>query len=46
LYKGVITVLYYSSSASHDEFVRFLKDIVNELVVKRKCIIIGDFNID
>jgi len=31
---GVIAVIYHSPSASHDKFVRFLEDIVEELVVK------------
>lgn len=46
LYKGVIMVLYHSPSASHGDFVRFLEDIVEELVIKGECMIIGDFNID
>lgn len=43
LYKGVIMVLYHSPSASHGNFVRFLEDIVEELVIKGECMIIGDF---
>lgn len=45
LYKGVIMVIYHSPSASHGDFVRFLEDIVEELVIKGECMII-DFNID
>jgi len=26
--------------------MRFLEDIVEELIIKEKCIVIGDFNID
>jgi len=26
--------------------MRFLEDIVEKLVVKRECVVIGDFNID
>lgn len=39
LYKGVIMVLYHSPSASHGEFVRFLEDIVEELVIKGDCMV-------
>jgi hypothetical protein len=46
IYKGVVMVIYHSPSASHGDFVRFLEDIVEELIVKGECIIVGDFNID
>ncbi|KYN09820.1 hypothetical protein ALC57_18073 [Trachymyrmex cornetzi] len=50
LYEGVLMVTYeyYSPSASHGEFIRFLEDIVEELTIRGECIgiIIGDFNID
>lgn len=46
LYKGVIMVIYHSPSSSHGDFVRFLEDIVEELVIKGECMVIGDFNID
>lgn len=39
-------VLYYSPSASVGDFVGFLEDIVEELVIKRECTVVGDFNID
>jgi len=48
LYKGVIMVIYHSPSASHGDFMRFLEDIeeIEELIIKRECMVIGDFNID
>lgn len=46
LYKGVITVIYHSPSSSHDDFVRFLEDIIEELIIRGECIVIGDFNIN
>ncbi|XP_025269746.1 uncharacterized protein LOC112639559 [Camponotus floridanus] len=46
VYKGVIMVIYHSPSASHGDFMRFYEEIVEELVVKGECIVIGDFNID
>jgi len=46
LYKGVIMVVYHSPSSSHGDFMRFLEDIVEQLIIKGDCIIIGDFNID
>jgi len=46
LYKDVIAVSYHSPSAFHNEFVRFLGDVVEELVAKGQCIVIGNFNID
>jgi len=46
LYRGVIMVIYHSPSASHGDFVRFLEDIVEELIIRGECIVIGDFNID
>lgn len=48
-YKGALMVVYHSLSASDGEFLkvlRFLKDAVEELVIKGDCIIVGDFNID
>jgi exonuclease III len=46
LYKGVIMVIYHSPSASHGDFMRFFEDIIEELIIKGECMIIGDFNID
>lgn len=46
IYKGVIAVVYHSPSASDDDFIRFLEDVVDLLIVKGQCIMIGDFNID
>lgn len=46
LYRGVIMVIYHSPSASHGDFVRFLEDIIEELIIRGECIVIGDFNID
>ena len=46
VYKGVVMVVYHSPSASHGDFIRFLEDYVELLVVKDQCIILGDFNID
>lgn len=46
IYKGVIIVVYHSPSASDGDFLRFLEDVVDLLVAKGQCIMIGDFNID
>jgi len=46
LYKGVIMVIYHSPSASHGDFMRFLEDTVEELIIKGECMVIGDFNLD
>ncbi|XP_036144770.1 uncharacterized protein LOC118646290 [Monomorium pharaonis] len=46
LFKGVLMVIYHSPSASHGEFIGFLEKIIEELTIKEKCIILGDFNID
>jgi len=45
-YKGVMMVVYHSPSASDADFLGFLVDIVEDLIIKRECIVIGDFNID
>ncbi|XP_029165110.1 uncharacterized protein LOC114936175 [Nylanderia fulva] len=45
-YKGVIMVIYHSPSASDRDFVKFLEDIVEEVIFKEDCMVIGDFNID
>ncbi|XP_015438094.1 PREDICTED: uncharacterized protein LOC107193204, partial [Dufourea novaeangliae] len=45
-YKGVIAVVYHSPSASDGDFIRWLEDIVDLLVIKEQCIMIGDVNID
>jgi len=37
-------VVYHSPNAS--DFIGFLVDIVEDLIIKRECIIVGDFNID
>jgi len=39
-------IIYHSPSASHGDFMRFLEDTVEELIIKGECMIIGDFNID
>lgn len=44
-YKEVIAVVYHSPSASDGDFIRFLEDIVDFLVVKGQCILVGDFNL-
>lgn len=36
----------YSPSAAHGEFLNFLEDTVEELIIKGECMVIGDFNID
>ncbi|XP_070154026.1 uncharacterized protein [Polyergus mexicanus] len=46
LYRGIIMVIYHSPSASHGDFVRFLEDIIEELIIRGECMVIGDFNID
>jgi len=45
-YKGIVMVVYHSPSASDAVFISFLMDIVEDLVTKSDCIVIGDFNID
>jgi len=47
LYKGnyIIIVVYHSSGSSDPNFVRFPENIVEKLI-KRECIVIGNFNID
>lgn len=44
--KCVIAIIYLSPSASDGEFIKFLEDIVDLLVTKGQCIVIGDFNTD
>lgn len=46
IYKGIIMVMYHSPSASHGEFIKFLEEIVEELMIKNEYMIIRDFNID
>lgn len=46
IYKGVIIVIYHSPSASNGDFIRFLEEIVELVIIKGECILIGDFNID
>lgn len=38
-------MLYHSLSATDGDFIRFL-DVVNLLVVKSHCVMVGDYNID
>jgi len=45
-YKGVIMVVYHSPGASDADFIGFLVDIVEDFIIKRECIVVGDFNID
>ena len=45
-YRGALMVVYYSPSASDGNFLRFLEEIVEDLVIKGECMIVGDFNID
>ncbi|KYQ47492.1 hypothetical protein ALC60_13471 [Trachymyrmex zeteki] len=45
LHKGVIMVVYHLPSASHDDFITFMEDIVEELIIE-KYIVLGDLNID
>lgn len=47
IFKGIIIiVVYHSPSASDGDFIRFLEDVVEQLVIKGECIVIGDLNID
>lgn len=46
LYKGTIMMVYHSPSASNGDFIRFLEDLVETLLVKGECMVVGDFNID
>jgi len=45
-YKSVIMVVSHSPSASDADFMNFLVNIVEDLIVKKECIVVGDFNID
>lgn len=45
-YKGTIVILYHSPSAPDGIFIKFIEDLIEDLIVKEKCIVIGDFNID
>jgi len=45
-YKGIIMIVYHSPSASDAGFIDFLVNIVEDLIIKRECIVVGDFNID
>lgn len=44
-YKELIMVLYHSPSASDGIFIKFIEDIVEDLIVKEECMVLGDFNI-
>lgn len=46
MYKGVVAVVYHSPNASDGDFIRYLEDVVELLIGKGQCILIGDFNID
>lgn len=46
IYKGVIIVIYHSPSASDGDFIRFLGEIVEAVIVKKECILVGDCNIN
>lgn len=39
-------IIYHSPNASDSDFIRFLEDTVEELIIKRECIAVGNFNID
>jgi len=45
-YKGIVMVVYHSLSVSDAYFISFLIDVVEDLIIKRECIVIGDFNIN
>jgi len=45
-HKGIVLVVHHSPSASDADFINFLMDIVEDLITRSECIIIGDFNID
>lgn len=45
-YRGALMVVYHSPSASDGDFLRFLEEVVEDLVIKGECMIVGDFNID
>ncbi|XP_020296752.1 uncharacterized protein LOC109861488, partial [Pseudomyrmex gracilis] len=44
--KSTVMVVYHSPSASDTDFINFLIDVVEDLITKSECIVIGDFNID
>lgn len=39
-------LIYISPSASDGDFIRFIEDIVESIITKDECIVLGDFNID
>ncbi|KAK2578422.1 hypothetical protein KPH14_000969 [Odynerus spinipes] len=45
-YKGIVVALYHSPSSSDSIFIKFIEDLVEDMIVKERCIVIGDFNID
>lgn len=45
-YRGALMVVYHSPSASDSEFLKLLEEVVEDLVIKGECMIVGDFNID
>ncbi|KMQ86032.1 hypothetical protein RF55_15103 [Lasius niger] len=45
-YRGTIAVLYHSPSASDGAFIKLIEDIIEEMVIKEECIVLGDFNVD
>jgi len=46
LYNGVLMTIYYSSSASDAEFIGFLENAMEDLMLGKECIVMGVFNID
>lgn len=42
LYRGIIIVIYRSPYTSHGEFVRFMEDIIEVLIIRREWMVIED----
>lgn len=41
-----LVLIYISPSAADGDFIRFIEDIVESIITKDECIVLGDFNID
>lgn len=46
LYRGIIALVYHSPSASDGDFISFLVNTMDILLLKDKCLLIGDVNIN
>jgi len=44
--RSVIMLVYHSPSSSNCKFLDYMEEICNDDILRRKVIIMGDFNID